>query len=591
MLWAHIVALAIVWPLSADGPWEGLGGLVLAAALAALASLGLAGRTVRMAAATLGLLVSIATLALTLGVDSTRASAYAFLALAILALYQSWLPMLLLVGVLTADRAIASAAAFTAVAQAGAVASGWLQNEQLAYLLITAVVYHVAWRFSEHQTLYDPLTRLESRQLLGNGAEGKRGGGQERAGQAVLILDLDGFAMINQSLGHQAGDALLIAIANRLKGCLRRGDEIARHGGDEFVILLRQVSTQQQALQVAQRIHDSLREPFALDGHDVFLSASIGIALADGPSADHDRLLRGAALALARAKAEGKDRTVVFEPEMESGALARLELETDLHHAVERGEFTVYYQPILDLATEQLIGVEALVRWQHPRRGLVSPGEFIAHAESTGLIVPIGRFVLEVACRQVRQWRLEHWRHARLLLSVNLSAKHFDQPTLAEEIADVLARTGLPAGALQIEITESTMMRDRAASVRTLRSLKSLGVRLAMDDFGTGYSSLAYLARFPIDALKIDRSFIANLQDDPDSVAIVQAIIALAEALGLTVTAEGIETIRQLWCLRALGCHQGQGYLFARPMSADEFSALLMEVASFQGGMRGCAPC
>jgi diguanylate cyclase (GGDEF)-like protein len=381
---------------------------------------------------------------------------------------------------------------------------------------------------------------------------------------AVLFLDLDNFKVVNDSLGHQIGDQLLKEIGGRLLECVRPDDTVARLGGDEFTIVLEQVEGSSTAVEVAECIARRLQEPLVLGGHEVVTSASIGIALSRGQDRP-DSLLRDADLAMYRAKAGGKAAYAIFDHTMNARAMQRLELESELRHAVERGELRVYYQPIMELTTGRLGEVEALVRWEHPRRGLVSPADFIPIAEETGLILPLGRWVLAEACRQVRAWQSEQPAEAPIILGVNLSARQFQSPDLVADIATVLDETGLPASSLKLEITESVMMSDAETTSSTLRRLKQLGVGLAVDDFGTGYSSLAYLQHFPIDVLKIDRSFVDRLGHDQEADAIVRAIITLARTLNMSVTGEGIETSQQMARLRALGCDLGQGYLIARP--------------------------
>jgi len=429
-----------------------------------------------------------------------------------------------------------------------------------------------------HQAFHDPLTGLPNRTLLLDRLERAlvqtlRGG----ARPALLLLDLDGFKVVNDSLGHAAGDRLLIALAERLAAAMRPGDTIARLGGDEFAVLLDTATDIHAATAVADRLLDALATPLALDGRELVVEASLGIALATDGAARPDDLLRDADLALYRAKDAGRAGYAIYDTSLHTAVNARLVLEAELRRALASEEFVLHYQPKVDLATGRLAGVEALVRWHHPTRGLVPPDDFIPLAEETGLIVPLGRWVLTEACRQARAWATARITDPPLTMSVNLSARQFRQPDLVGDVARILRDTGVIPGLIQLEITEGVLMEDAAATLGLLERLRGLGIALAIDDFGTGYSSLAYLKRFPIDVLKVDKAFVTGLGHDPGNGAITTAVIGLAHALGLAVTAEGVETAGELAQLRSLGCEQGQGYYFARPMPAAALAALLAD--------------
>ncbi|MDP9372722.1 MAG: EAL domain-containing protein, partial [Chloroflexota bacterium] len=427
-----------------------------------------------------------------------------------------------------------------------------------------------------HQAFHDPLTGLPNRVLFLDRLDRALAHGNRRGGSVgLLFLDLDRFKVINDSLGHDVGDRLLVAVAARLRDCVRPQDLVARFGGDEFTILLRDLADAGEATGVAGRVIDALQAPFTVGGREIVTSASIGIVLRppDGEPAAH--LLRDADVAMYRAKARGRAHYAVFDPSMSAAALARLEGEHDLRRGLERGEFRVYYQPQVALATGRMTGMEALVRWAHPARGLLPPAEFIPLAEETGLILPLGRWVLTEACRQARAWQEQYPGAPAPIMSVNLSASQFQQPHLVAEVAQALREIALEPGRLQLELTESVVMEDALTTMATLRELKGLGVGLALDDFGTGYSSLSYLKRFPIDTLKVDKAFLAGRENDSADAAILAAVVSLGHALGMQVTGEGIESAEQLARVRALGCELGQGYYFAKPLPGDAAGRLV----------------
>jgi diguanylate cyclase (GGDEF)-like protein len=395
----------------------------------------------------------------------------------------------------------------------------------------------------------------------------------ERAHVSVILLDVDRLKVINESLGHAAGDRVLGEVARRVGLALGPDDVAARFGGDELGVLLRPGDSA-RATQFADEVIVELQAPFELDGRILVISASIGIAEGTPGASTAGDLLREAEVALVRAKADPRTRSARFDPLRSREALERVDMEAGLRRALERDELVVHYQPIVDLRTERIVGFEALVRWQHPERGLVPPMSFIPLAEETGLIIPLGLQVLENACRQARQWR-ERWPGERLVMSVNLSPRQFADPGLVASIAQVLRVTGLDAAALELEITETSVMDRSEAGLRALAELRALGARLVLDDFGTGWSSLAYLRDIPLDTIKIDRSFVTELDEADRNVAIVQAVLSLAHGLGVNVVAEGIETLRQARRLRALGCDLGQGYAWSRPLAPRGIEALL----------------
>jgi diguanylate cyclase (GGDEF)-like protein/PAS domain S-box-containing protein len=385
---------------------------------------------------------------------------------------------------------------------------------------------------------------------------------------ALLFLDLDRFKIVNDSLGHAMGDRLLVEIATRLKACLPPGSALSRLGGDEFTILLENCDAN-RVQQIADRIHQELSTPFNLKGNEVFCTASIGIALSHPGYDRSEDILRDADMTMYRAKALGKARSEIFEPAIHNQAIARMQIDFDLRRALEHQEFQVYYQPIVSLNSGRVSGFEALIRWQHPQRGWVSPAEFIPVAEENGLIVPIGWWILEQVCQQLRAWQQQSLVDPRLTVSVNVSGKQLTQPDLIQTVKKILHKTGLSPSSLKIEITESVLMDNVDAAVAILQQLKSLGIQLAIDDFGTGYSSLSYLHRLPIDTLKIDRSFVNNVDCDPEKIEMIRTIVSMAWNLGMNVVAEGVETKKQMYQLQAMKCDYGQGYFFSRPMDAE----------------------
>jgi diguanylate cyclase (GGDEF)-like protein len=435
--------------------------------------------------------------------------------------------------------------------------------------------------------LHDPLTGLPNRSLL-----------VDRLGHAlshlarvhslvgVIHLDIDRFKLINDSLGHDIGDQLLVATATRLQDLVRPEDTLARIDGDEFVVLCEGLTDQAQAVVIADRICEAMAEPVAWDGGDLVISVSAGIALATSESVEVDSVLRDADAAMHRAKLAGRARSAVFAETMRVKAAGRLDIETSLRHAIANGDLRMHYQPIVTLADGQVLGHEALVRWDHPTRGLLGPDEFISIAEESGLIIPLGAWVLQEACRQAKRFQTRDPKWPRLTMSVNLSGGQLGQRDLVDLIGSALTEADLPSEDLQLEMTESVLMDDAPTTIKVLQSLKDLGVRLSIDDFGTGYSSLAYLRRFPVDVLKIDRTFVDGLGKDLEDSAIVAAVVNLADTLGFTTIAEGVETELQRDCLVGLGCTRAQGFLFARPVAAAEAEIALDQAAVAVGSSR-----
>jgi diguanylate cyclase (GGDEF)-like protein/PAS domain S-box-containing protein len=429
-----------------------------------------------------------------------------------------------------------------------------------------------------HVALHDPLTGLPNRTLILDRAHQMLvRSRREYRPVAALFVDLDNFKDINDSLGHDAGDKVLQAVAQRFVAILRESDTVGRLGGDEFVVLAEGASLGAGPEMVAERLHDTLREPFRIEGYDmVSLTVTASIGIAGGQRNSASELLRDADIALYRAKALGKNRSALFQPEMQTAVLDRIELDADLRSALAEAQFFLLYQPVFDLDHVTVSGVEALVRWRHPSRGVVPPDQFIPMLEESGLIVDVGRWVLREACRQSAEW---HRRGHRLSMSVNVSMRQLETPGFVSHIKEALDAAGLDPTTLVVEITESTLMRDADATVRRLREIKDLGVQVAIDDFGTGYSSLAYLRQFPVDALKIDRSFISAMADSPESGALIHTLVELGRTLGLETLAEGIEDNDQLHKLQEEHCDRGQGFLFSRPIEPAAIEAFLLEAA------------
>jgi diguanylate cyclase (GGDEF)-like protein len=417
---------------------------------------------------------------------------------------------------------------------------------------------------------YDPLTELPNRVLFQKHLSEALARRSRKGDQlAVHFIDLDRFKTVNDTLGHPLGDALLREAAERLRGCVREGDTVARLGGDEFAVVQTGLSDMTGATRLAGRIVEAMANPFDLQGHQVVIGASVGVSAAPSDGEDADELLKKADMALYRAKADGRGAFHFFERAMDEQLQARRALELDLRRALAAGEFELFYQPLYHLGDERVTGCEALLRWRHPERGMVSPADFIPLAEEIGLIVQLGEWVLRAACAEAANWP-DHVR-----LAVNLSPAQFRDRGLVRTVVSALAASGLSANRLELEITESVLLQDSAANMTMLHDLKALGVRISMDDFGTGYSSLSYLRSFPFDKIKIDQTFVRDILDDSDAMAIIKAVLDLGSSMGIVTTAEGVETLEQLNALRGQGCAEIQGYFISRPAPAAEIAKML----------------
>lgn len=429
-----------------------------------------------------------------------------------------------------------------------------------------------------HQALHDSLTKLANRVLFHDRVEHALSKlSRTKTSLAVLFIDLDNFKTINDSMGHAAGDALLISIGERLRACLRNSDTPARLGGDEFAILVEDVKHADEVILIAERLEELFRAPFLIDGKELFVGTSIGIASTQTGNEKPEELLRNADTAMYTAKTRGKGHYVVFETKMHEALMERVELEADLRRGIENKEFTLHYQPIIDLKSKQMTGMEALVRWNHPTRGLIPPNKFIPIAEETNQIVELGKWILDEACHQAKIWNNQYDKEQSLTISVNLSIRQFQQDKLIEMIETALTKSGLPARCLVLEITESLMLYNTEATIKKLQELKKIGIRLAIDDFGTGYSSLSYLQRFPLDILKIDKSFIDKISQSKEGVAVARAIIMMSDTLQLKTVAEGIEYPEQITTLQDLGCGLGQGFHFAKPLTTEDMNEFLLK--------------
>jgi diguanylate cyclase (GGDEF)-like protein len=538
-------------------------------------------RGIRSAAATLGLLTESALLVHLSG-GYIEMHFHFFVMIGVISLYQDWAPFLIaLTFVVLHHGTMGVLDPESVYNHAMARRNPWLWAAiHGGFILASSITALINWRVSE-QAFHDPVTGLANRPLFIDRVAHALNRAERQNGQiAVLLLDLDHFKSVNDSLGHAAGDQLIFTVAQRLRACLRATTTVARLGGDEFAICLED-SDDEQAKAVADRLLTELRRPLLIRDRELFVDGSIGIAMSDHSGDGAEELLRNADTAMYEAKRLGRGRHAMFDPGMLRDVIDHLDLHADLQRAVIHDELVLHYQPIVALGTGEITGVEALLRWNHPRRGMVQPATFIPLAEETGLIVPIGRWVLNQACRQASRWHETHPDRAPLTVTVNVSARQLQQPDFGSDVADALRVSGLQPGALVLEITESVLVQDTAGIAGKLEQLKALGLRIAIDDFGTGYSSLSYLQQFPVDILKIDRSFVSPAGGPKsDTLALVGAIVQLGRTLHLRTVAEGVEDASQLAQMRRIGCDSGQGFLFARPIDAEGISSLLTDVGS-----------
>jgi diguanylate cyclase len=566
LLWLHVPALALF------GLARGMGlhvftDVALLAAFAVLAGRPRLGRTARSIAGSIGLVTSSAMLVHIWG-GTIEAHFHFFVVVSLLMLYQDWVPFLIAIGYVILHHGLMGAVAPTSVyAHDEAQSRPWLWAlVHGGFVLAAAAANLVSWRANE-QLLRDPLTGLPSRLVLHDrlrlALERAR---RQGTAVAVIFIDLDRFKLLNDSLGHDAGDRVLEVVAERLRAHTRPSDVAVRFGGDEFVVVCEDLDRPAAALAVAERLAELLRAPVPVGSRRHVLTVSIGVAVTADPDRAPEDLVRDADTAMYRAKERGKDRCELFGDDMLEDVQRRLELEAGLRSALERGELRLHYQPEVELASGRVHAVEALLRWEHPERGLLAPGEFLPVAEDTGLIVPIGAWVIGEACRQAAEWDLPH-----VTMRVNVSANQLRDPGLVEVVHAALAKTGVAPHDLCLELTESVLMHDIGRSAAVLAEVRGLGVRLALDDFGTGYSSLAYLRHLDVDRLKVDRCFIADTAEQ----TVMAAIVGMSRGLGLPVTAEGVETFEQLERVRALGCDAAQGFLLARPAAPEDVAALL----------------
>ena len=546
------------------------------------------GRNVRSAGTSIGLVMGASVLVHLSG-GSIEAHFQFFVILAFLTLYQAWLPFLLALFYVVAEHGIVGAIDPSAVYNSPAqIAHPWRWAAVHGVFVLGASVANVmSWRLTEQEALHDGLTALPNRVFLLDALE-KVLVGRGRQSTAVLFIDLDNFKDANDAFGHRVGDELLIALSQRLQRQLRTGDLLARLGGDEFAIVLTDLPYPEAATTAAERLMTAFEEPVRLGEVTLAACASIGLAHADADTSAAD-LLRNADLAMYEAKRDGGSRIAEYKSVLHAAAVRRTELEAELRTALQDEQFVLHYQPIVELKTGRVMGTEALVRWQHPTRGLLGPMEFITAAEQSGLIIPLGAWVLRTACAQTAEWQRSEPDTAPMTIAVNLSPRQLVDRTLVTTVAEALHDSGLDPSSLCLEITEGSVIKDFDATMPTLNALRTLGVSLALDDFGTGYSSLSYLQRLPVTTVKIDRSFVGDLDADGHNGQIVLAIIELAHALGMSVTAEGAETETQLSALKAMRSDQAQGYLLGRPMPPEALQDMVTSSDPESDGHRASA--
>lgn len=574
LLWAQVPGLFIFGLLRGQGVAIVAVQVGIMAMLAGAAMVPALSRNVRSASTSMGLVVGASVMVHMAG-GSIEAHFQYFVVLAFLTLYQMWLPFLLALGYVVVEHGLVGVLDPSAVYNSQAqIAHPWRwASIHGGFVLAASFANVLSWRLTEQQALQDSLTGLPNRvfflDMLTKTLE--RG----NSSVAVMFIDLDNFKDANDAFGHDFGDELLRALSRRVTGGLRSVDTLARLGGDEFAVALVGTKDRAEARAIAERLLVNMSEPTRVGELSLACYASVGLAFADADTQSAADLLRNADLAMYEAKRGGGGRVAEYQPLLHTVALRRTELDAELRVALEREEFAVHYQPIFEVTTRRLVGTEALVRWQHPTRGLVAPMDFITAAEQSGLIIPLGAWVLRTACMQTAEWQQRHPDRAPLTVSINLSPRQLVDRTLVTTVAEVLHDTGLDPASLCLEITEGSVIRDFDATMPTLHALRTLGVSLALDDFGTGYSSLSYLKQLPVNSVKIDRSFVNDLDNDRDNSQIVLAIIELAHALGMTVTAEGAETEAEFETLRAMHSDHAQGYLLGRPAGSEQLTGVI----------------